>query len=107
MRPIVFWGVMIVLAVGVFIVVRYLTACWTLTALPGIPPTYCAGKSGTIKLDAPAAPIAGLPPTPDVAAPELQYPQWDGGSRINIVFFGLRGGDISGEDCPANRDARS
>ena len=43
MRPIVFWGVMIVLAVGVFIVVRYLTACWTLTALPGIPPTYCAG----------------------------------------------------------------
>lgn len=83
---------------------NYLTACWTLTALPGIPPAYCAGKSGTTKLNAPAAPIAGLPPTPDIAAPEVQYPQWDGGSRINIVFFGLRGGDISGEDCPACTD---
>ena len=31
-------------------------------------------------------------------------PQWDGGSRINIVFFGLRGGDISGDDCPACTD---
>lgn len=83
---------------------RYLTACWTLTALPGIPPAYCAGKFVTTKLNAPAAPIAGLPPTPDIAVPELQYPQWDGGSRINIVFFGLRGGDISGEDCPACTD---
>jgi len=31
-------------------------------------------------------------------------PHWDGGSRINIVFFGLRGGDISGEGCPACTD---
>ncbi len=36
--------------------------------------------------------------------PAVQYPKWDGGSRINIVFFGLRGGDISGEDCPACTD---
>ncbi len=34
----------------------------------------------------------------------MDYPHWDGGSRLNIAFFGLRGGDISGEDCPACTD---
>lgn len=34
----------------------------------------------------------------------MEIPQWDGGSRVNIVFFGLRGGDIAGEDCPACTD---
>ncbi len=40
----------------------------------------------------------------DVEAPQMEMPQWDGGSRINIVFFGLRGGEISGDDCPACTD---
>ncbi|MBM3126251.1 MAG: LytR family transcriptional regulator [Chloroflexi bacterium] len=34
----------------------------------------------------------------------MELPRWDGGSRINVVFFGLRGGDIAGEDCPACTD---
>ena len=79
MRQVLFWGVIIVVAVGVFIFVCDLTACWTLTALPGIPPSYCSGElenpSATRELDAPDAPIAGIPPMPDLASPELQYPQ--------------------------------
>ena len=35
------------------------------------------------------------------AAPEIEYPKWDGGSRINIVFFGLRGGESAADEgCP-------
>jgi LCP family protein required for cell wall assembly len=40
-------------------------------------------------------------PTPEPQAPEeVEYPTWDGGSRINILFVGLRGGDPSEGDCP-------
>ncbi|NOH00605.1 MAG: LCP family protein [Chloroflexi bacterium] len=31
-------------------------------------------------------------------------PQWDGASRINIAFFGLRGDDGQGEGCPTCTD---
>jgi LCP family protein required for cell wall assembly len=84
--------------------VRRLTACWQLTEPPGISPAYCALEPRIPDLDASSLPIANIPPTPEVGAPEIQYPKWDGGSRINIVFFGLRGGDIGGEDCPACTD---
>ena len=39
-----------------------------------------------------------------LAAPEVDLPGGAGGSRINIVFFGLRGGDTSDEDCPVCTD---
>ncbi len=103
----VFWLLAIVLAAGVFVGVRALTLCWRLTELPGIAPESCgdsnAGDGGgfTLAEDGTAAPEL---PTPEVEAPEVQYPSWDGGSRINIAFFGLRGGDIAGEDCPQCTD---
>lgn len=85
---------------------RRVTACWQLTALPGVPPAYCGTESmksaslpGSDPSSFPAEPIDST-----VTAPELEIPQWDGGSRINIAFFGLRGGDIAGEDCPACTD---
>ena len=85
---------------------RRLTACWQLTALPGVPPSYCAVKS-IPPSDLPAFEGAGTSSNEipsEGTAPELEIPTWDGGSRINLVFFGLRGGDISGEDCPACTD---
>ena len=103
---IIFWGVTLILAVSFFFFVRRLTACWQLTALPGTPPTYCGGNLEG-QSDIPDLNIEGLPITDipsDVEAPQIEMPQWDGGSRINIVFFGLRGGDISGDDCPACTD---
>lgn len=106
-RRIALWGAAAVVAVGIFVFMSSFVACWQLTALPGMRPAYCAGASSTT--DGPNITSGGtavpLPPTPDdVAVPEVQYPKWDGGSRINIVFFGLRGGDIAGEDCPKCTD---
>jgi len=103
---IIFWGVTLVLAVSFFFFVRHLTACWQLTALPGTPPSYCGenleSHQGIPDLNIDGAPITDIPS--DVESPQIEMPQWDGGSRINIVFFGLRGGDISGDDCPACTD---
>ncbi len=107
-RQIVLWIVALIAAIGLFVFARSFTACWRLTTLPGIPPSSCGGTQsnvvGTPGLNDQGTPVAPLPPTPDVAAPEVEYPQWDGGSRINIVFFGLRGGEIAGEDCPLCTD---
>lgn len=101
------WGIAVAVAAGLFLVVRNLTVCWQLTALPGIRPASCAGGGdqlpGLVLGSTPGAtPL--VPPTPEVDLPGVQYPQWDGGSRINIVFFGLRGGDASGEGCPLCTD---
>ena len=107
-RQIIFWGLTLILVVGLFFLVRRLTACWQLTALPGIPPSYCAAtlevSSSTPDLNIEGTPNAGIPATPEVEAPQIEMPRWDGASRINIVFFGLRGGDMNGGDCPACTD---
>jgi polyisoprenyl-teichoic acid--peptidoglycan teichoic acid transferase len=103
-RQTVFCGVVLVVSVGLFIFVSGFTTCWRLTSLPGIPPATCgsqAGGLGTPTFD-PQGTAAVLPPTPEPPAPVVEYPKWDGGSRINIVFFGLRGG--AGEDCPLCTD---
>lgn len=106
-RQLIFWGAALVLGVGVFAAVRGLTVCWKLTELAGTAPASCGGSDAnngsafTVTDNGTALPV---PPTPEVAAPEVQYPSWDGGSRINIAFFGLRGGDIAGEDCPQCTD---
>ena len=94
------------LSAGAFFFMRYLTACWQLTSLPGVPPAYCHSGlekpfelSGLEDAGTPASPIPS-----EVSAPQLDQPEWDGGSRINIAFFGLRGGDIRDEGCPACTD---
>ncbi len=105
LRQMIIWGVAFVLAIGLFISVSKLTTCWQLTPLPGARPANCAGapSASTVAnptiVNAQGTPIAA-PPTADAPLPDVQYPQWDGGSPINMVFFGLRGGDTSGEDCP-------
>lgn len=101
-RQIVFWAVALAMAVGLFIFVRGFTTCWRLTSLPGIPPTRCAGEA----VNPLATPVVNEQNTPDptstaeLPVPEVQYPTWDGGSRINILFVGLRGGDPIEGDCP-------
>jgi LCP family protein required for cell wall assembly len=107
-RSMVFWFVGVAAAVGIFIVAQGMTACWRLTELPGIPVASCAGAAvnplGTPVVSKQSTAVADAPPTPQVAAPEVEYPKWDGGSRVNIAFFGLRGGDPSQEDCPLCTD---
>lgn len=48
--------------------------------------------------------VAGNDISSNNSASELDIPQWDGGSRINIAFIGLRGGEINNGDCPACMD---
>jgi LCP family protein required for cell wall assembly len=103
-RRIGYWGLAILAAVGLFFFVRAITVCWRLTALPGTPPASCAGevvqalKTPVIRDD---QEIPEPTSTPEAGAPEeAEYPTWDGGSRINILFVGLRGGSPTEADCP-------
>jgi LCP family protein required for cell wall assembly len=72
--------------------------------LPGIPPADCSGEpvnplETLVIVDDRKTAASTLTPEPPV--PEgVQYPTWDGGSRINILFVGLRGGDPTEGDCP-------
>jgi len=108
-RQLIVFGIALVGAVGAFFVIQSLTLCWRLTPLPGIVPATCPG-GGISSLDNPDVAQGGtaaenLPAAPGAAAPEIQYPRWDGGSRINIVFFGLRGGGSAAEEgCPLCTD---
>jgi len=103
-RKIVFWSIALVSAVGLFIFVRALTICWRLTSLQGIPPASCAGEAvkpleTPVVLDPQNRPKSTS--TPEfLASEDFQYPAWDSGSRINILFVGLRGGDPIKGDCP-------
>ncbi len=110
-RSVILWGLVAIVAVGAYLFMQQFTACWQLTALPGMRPSWCPGAptafegTSTPDVNAQGTVVAPPPPTPaEVAAPEVDYPTWDGGSRINIVFFGLRGGDPSQSDCPLCTD---
>jgi LCP family protein required for cell wall assembly len=101
---IVFWLVAFAAAFGLFRFAREFTACWRLTSLPGIPSASCAG--GAVQpLETPVlgnennTPVPTLTSEPPVSE-DIEYPTWDGSSRINILFVGLRGGDPQKEDCP-------
>jgi LCP family protein required for cell wall assembly len=103
-RRIVFWGVALVVAVGLFFFIRALTICWRLTALPGIPPADCVGEPVNLletlvivddKKTAPST-LTPEPPEPE----DVRYPTWDGGSRVNILFVGLRADDPTDGGCP-------
>jgi len=99
-----FWGIALAAAFGLFQVARDFTTCWRLTSLPGIPSANCAGPA--VKLL--ETPVLGA----DTATPEatstpefflsenVEYPTWDGASRVNFLFVGLRGGEPSEGDCP-------
>lgn len=102
---IIFWVAALALAAGFFFFARDFVTCWQFTTLDGVPPASCNVETnvlGTPVLNAKGTPIVVVPT--DVSAPVVQAPTWDGGSRVNIVFFGLRGGVTSGADCPLCTD---
>ena len=107
---IVFWVIVLALAVSGLFFVRDLVTCWTITPLPGRPPASCgtvtAGITGPV-LDAQGTPIATsvLPPTPVASVPESNLPPaWDGASRINILIIGLDYRDYLANDGPPRSD---
>jgi len=102
-RAFIFWVVVLVMVMSLLPFVRDFTACWQLTSLPGIPPASCAErqvKALEIPFFTTAKATAVPTSTPEATAPKEEYPTWDGASRINILFVGLRGGDPVEGDCP-------
>jgi len=104
-RSLAYWIFITAAVMAAFFITRKLTLCWTLTALPGIPPAECSLQYQ------PSSDLSTLPdPTTsnvlavEISAPEMDLPQWDGASRINIAFFGLRGDDGQGAGCPTCTD---
>jgi LCP family protein required for cell wall assembly len=103
-RGILLWAVALAAALGLFSSVRALTMCWRITSLPGIPSAHCTGDPIN-PLETPAIGSitktlqATLIPEP-LMVEDIEYPTWDGSSRINILFVGLRGGDPTEQDCP-------
>lgn len=96
-RLLAYWIFVTLAVIAAFLLVRKLTLCWTLTHLPGIPPAECAIQTNpTSELPALPDPIDSNPLLIEPSIPELELPKWDGASRINIVFFGLRGGEEDG-----------
>jgi len=102
-RSLAYWIFATVAMIAAFLLVRKLTLCWTLTHLPGIPPAECAIQTNpSSELPALPDPTDSNPLLIEPSIPELELPKWDGGGRINIVFFGLRGGEEDG--CPTCTD---
>ena len=99
-RLLVFWGIALLAAAGLFTFVRSLTTCWQLTSLPGTAPLSCADEPEDAFVFVPVQETAVPTSTPEATIPEEEYPTWDGASRINILFIGLRGGDPLEGDCP-------
>jgi LCP family protein required for cell wall assembly len=104
-RSLAYWIFVTAAMLAAFFIVRKLTLCWTLTALPSVPPAECAFQNQPSS-DLPASPNPATTNDPpiELSAPEMDLPQWDGASRINIAFFGLRGDDGQGEGCPTCTD---
>lgn len=104
---IIFWVIAVGLAIGGYVFVRNIISCWTITQLPGEPPSDCgtvtAGLSGpTINEQGTpvAPPVDDLPPPITIPDSDLP-PAWDGASRITVLLIGLDYRDwMAGEGAP-------
>jgi LCP family protein required for cell wall assembly len=96
----IIWGLGFVLAIGLFLFTRNITACWTLTSLPGMSPQNCDSIPGTTSEQTnpsgTGAPVLGegtqsvASTTPMVDVPMLDLPPaWDGATRVTVLIIGL------------------
>ena len=108
-KQIIFWAVVAVLAIGGFVFVRNIVTCWTITPLPGKPPSNCgtitAGLTGPT-INEEGTPVASddgeATPPPLSNIPDSNLPAaWDGASRITVLLIGLDYRDwVAGEGAP-------
>lgn len=107
----IFWGIVLVIAIGGFVSVRAMTTCWTFTQLAGSPPASCGTSSsptGPTITNSEGTPVAATQvaaPPPPVEIPNSNLPPaWDGASRITILIVGLDYRDWQTGDGPPRSD---
>jgi len=107
---IIFWVVVLVLAISGFFFVRNLVTCWSITPLPGMPPATCGTVSTGVNgptLNEQGTPVATsiAPPPPVASVPDANLPPaWDGASRITVLLIGLDYRDYLANDGPPRSD---
>ncbi len=108
-KQIIFWAVVALVAIGGFFLIRGTVTCWTITPLPGQPPSNCGTLSGGLTgptLNEQGTPVASgeqaatPPPLSNIPDSNLP-PAWDGASRITVLLIGLDFRDwVAGEGAP-------
>jgi polyisoprenyl-teichoic acid--peptidoglycan teichoic acid transferase len=109
-KQIIFWAVVAIVAIGGFFFVRNMVTCWTITPLPGQPPSNCGTITGGLigpTLNEQGTPVvasgeeaATPPPLSNIPISDLP-PAWDGASRITVLLIGLDYRDwVAGEGAP-------
>src|SRR5512139_2518379 len=108
-KQIIFWAVVALVAIGGFFFIRGMVTCWTITPLPGQPPSNCGTRTGGLTgptLNEEGTPvssgeqIATPPPLSNIPDSNLP-PAWDGASRITVLLIGLDFRDwAAGEGAP-------
>ena len=108
-KQIIFWGIIALIAIGGFFFIRGMVTCWTITPLPGQPPSNCGtitgGLTGPILNEEGTPVVAGeaeITPPPLSNIPDSNLPPaWDGASRITVLLIGLDYRDwVAGEGAP-------
>src|SRR5512138_2734705 len=104
---IIFIAVGLILAIASFFFARGLITCWTVTPLPGSPPSSCGTLSSGpgFTLNEEGTPVANnvqeLPAAPITVPDSNLPPAWDGASRISVLLIGLDFRDwMAGEGAP-------
>ena len=109
---IIFWVITIAIGVGGYIFLKDLATCWTITPLPGTPPSTCgtitAGQEEPVltinEEGTPVPSVADLPPAIEVPIDSNIPPAWDGASRITVLLLGLDYRDLQANDGPPRSD---
>ena len=108
-KLVLFWAVIAALAIGGFFFIRGMVTCWTITPLPGQPPSNCGTITGGLlgpTLNEEGTPVAAgeqaaTPPPLSIIPDSNLPPAWDGASRITVLLIGLDYRDWSaGEGAP-------
>jgi LCP family protein required for cell wall assembly len=92
-------SVSLIAAIGLGLFIRNLTACWSLTSLPGLIPQECTLKSNNGSQSTEQVGTGGsggnpdsssLLVTPTLSAPMIELPPaWDGATRVTVLVIGL------------------
>jgi polyisoprenyl-teichoic acid--peptidoglycan teichoic acid transferase len=99
LSQIIIWSISLLLTIGLFFTVKNFTACWRITALPGIVPQSCLlpGNNQSPTQDVTIQPGSTISANTTLeatnsalSAPSVELPPpWDGVERVTVLIIGL------------------